>query len=186
MKLSYFLILVTVISALFQLPYLQNLVVWHHELIQNGQWWRILSGNFTHTNTIHFSMNIAAMWVIAYLFKPSAKSLLGALLFLSTSVGLGLLFSTLHSYAGLSGVLHGLFAFYALSEALYGRKSSWLLVIGLIIKIVHEQLYGASISTAKLISAEVAIEAHLIGGVTGLSLAVMLYVLLRFNTHSTT
>lgn len=128
-------------------------------------------------------MNIAAMWVIAYLFKPSVKSLLGVLLLLSTSVGLGLLFSTLHSYAGLSGVLHGLFAFYALSEALYGRKSSWLLVIGLIIKIAHEQLYGASASTAKLISAEVATEAHLIGGVTGFILTVVVYVLAKFNTN---
>jgi len=44
------------------------------------------------------------------------------------------------NYVGLSGTLHGLFAFYALKEALGGRKSSWLLVIGVMLKVASEQL----------------------------------------------
>lgn len=165
----------TAISALFQLPYLQSLVIWNGELIQNGQWWRILSGNMTHTNTIHLTMNIAALWIIAYLFTPSTKNLLGTLISLSIIVGLGLLFTNLGSYAGLSGVLHGLFTYYALSEALRGRKSSWLLVVGGIVKVAHEQFYGASSNTAELISAEVATQSHLIGGIAGLVLAAAWY-----------
>jgi len=116
-------------------------------------------------------MNITALWIISFLFKPTAKNLFWVFCFLSLSVGIGLLFSTLHSYVGLSGVLHGIFAFYALSEALGGRKSSWLLVVGIIAKVSYEQCYGASESTVQLIAAQVAIEAHLIGAFTGLLLA---------------
>ncbi len=74
-------------------------------------------------------------------------------------------------YVGLSGTLHGLFAYYALNEALNGRRSSWLLVLGVIGKVGWEQWFGASASTAELIGARIATEAHLAGLVGGLLLA---------------
>ncbi|CSB74042.1 peptidase, S54 (Rhomboid) family [Vibrio cholerae CP1047(20)] len=116
-------------------------------------------------------MNLAALWIISFVFKPTARQLLIPLLLISLAVGVMILASDMQSYVGLSGTLHGLFAYYALNEALNGRRSSWLLVLGVIGKVAWEQWFGASASTAELIGARVATEAHLAGLVGGLLLA---------------
>ncbi len=112
-------------------------------------------------------MNLAGLWIISYLFQPSKKQLVAALLVISLVTGIALLFSSIQIYVGLSGTLHGLFGLFALSEALNGRRSSWLLVLGLIAKIAWEQLFGPSSTTGELINARVAIEAHLAGALAG-------------------
>ncbi len=112
-------------------------------------------------------MNLAGLWIISYLFQPSKKQLVLALLVISLVTGIALLFSSIQIYVGLSGTLHGLFGLFALSEALNGRRSSWLLVLGLIAKIAWEQLIGPSCTTGELINARVAIEAHLAGALAG-------------------
>lgn len=170
------LIVVALIAVILQYPQFHSISFWDLNLIQQGEWWRILTGNFTHTNWPHLAMNIAALAVMVYLFTPTAKNLSLLLILLSICVGLSLMLSNLGSYAGLSGVLHGIFAYYALTEALEGRRSSWLLVIGVIAKIGYEQLFGAASSTAELINARVAIEAHLSGGLSGILTAVALFM----------
>lgn len=156
-----------------QIPSLQMLAEWHRHLIVSGEWWRIVTGNLTHTNVIHLALNLVSLWVICFLFRPQSARLFAIIVLSTIIIGLGLFYSDINIYLGLSGVLHALFAFFALSEALQGRRSSWLLVLGVIGKIVLEQFQGASESTAKLINADVAIEAHLIGGLTGLVLAML-------------
>ncbi len=112
-------------------------------------------------------MNLAGLWIISYLFQPNKKQLVLALLVINLVTGIALLFSSIQIYVGLSGTLHGLFGLFALSEALNGRRSSWLLVLGLIAKIAWEQLIGPSSTTGELINARVAIEAHLAGALAG-------------------
>ncbi|PJC85385.1 rhombosortase [Vibrio sp. HA2012] len=167
MRLYLALLLISIIVFLLQLPELQSLAEWNKELIKQGQWWRILTGNYTHTNLPHMGMNLLALWLMGNLFRPAVKNLLSVLSLISAIVGITLLLSSMQIYLGLSGILHGIFAYYALKEALSGRQSSWLLVAGISIKIGWEQWYGASADTASLIGARVAIEAHLIGGITG-------------------
>jgi rhomboid family GlyGly-CTERM serine protease len=173
--LSYLLFVITALIALFQLPAIQDLVLWNRHLIENGQLWRILTGNLTHTNSVHMLMNLTALWIVSFLFKPSTTSFALILGFVSLCVGTGLLFTPLGAYMGLSGSLHGIFAFYALLEALNGRKSSWLLVLGIIGKVGYEQFYGAAESTANLIAAEVAVDAHLIGCLAGFLLSLVCF-----------
>ncbi|TXZ85806.1 rhombosortase, partial [Vibrio cholerae] len=117
------------------------------------------------------------LWIISFVFKPTARQLLIPLLLISLAVGVMILASDMQSYVGLSGTLHGLFAYYALNEALNGRRSSWLLVLGVIGKVAWELWFGASASTAELIGARVATEAHLAGLISGLLLSVMLFSL---------
>ncbi len=121
-------------------------------------------------------MNLAGLWIISYLFQPSKKQLVLALLVISLVTGIALLFSSIQIYVGLSGALHGLFGLFALREALNGRKSSWLLVLGLVAKIAWEQLVGPSSTTGELINARVAIEAHLAGALVGGFIAIVLYL----------
>ncbi|SMR99679.1 hypothetical protein VIM7927_00907 [Vibrio mangrovi] len=131
-------------------------------------------------------MNLAALWLITLIFKPSARSLLIRLLLLCVFVGIGLLWTSLYRYVGLSGALHGLFAGYALTEALSGRKSSWLLVLAVCAKVIWEQCFGASPTTSALIEAPVAIQAHLLGLLGGLLLGFSGYRQYRRRSHQST
>ncbi len=121
-------------------------------------------------------MNLAGLWIISYLFQSSKKQLVAALLVISLATGVALLSSSIQIYVGLSGTLHGLFGLFALKEALNGRKSSWLLVLGLVTKVAWEQLIGPSSTTGELIDARVAIEAHLAGALAGGFIAIVLYL----------
>nr|WP_275666118.1 rhombosortase [Vibrio sp. Isolate23] len=170
-RLLLLLIAISLVCLGVQFEPLASLTYWHHQLISEGQWWRILTGNFTHTNFAHLGMNLAGLWVITYLFKPRATSLLCVLFVISLSVGVLNLTTSMTSYVGLSGVLHGIFAYYALQESLQGRKGSWLLVIGVLAKVGWEMTMGASQSTSELIDARVAVESHLFGALAGLALA---------------
>ncbi|NRB68895.1 MAG: rhombosortase [Vibrio sp.] len=184
MRLLLLLIAISLVCLGVQFEPLAGLTYWHHLLISEGQWWRILTGNFTHTNFAHLGMNLAGLWVITYLFKPKVTSLLCVLFVTSLSVGMLNLTTSMTSYVGLSGVLHGIFAYYALQESLQGRKGSWLLVIGVLAKVGWEMTMGASQSTSELINARVAVESHLFGALTGLVLAFFITTLnfqIRFN-----
>ncbi|ELK2035591.1 rhombosortase [Vibrio vulnificus] len=170
-NLTIFLTITSVLCLLLQQPLLSDWTEWHRQAINHGEWWRILSGNFTHTNYPHLVMNLAGLWVIAHLFKPNWKMLAFLLVMISVMVGLANLLTSMQIYVGLSGTLHGLFVYFALRESLEGRKSSWLLVLGVVVKVAWEHWMGASASTSELIGARVAIEAHLAGMSSGFLLA---------------
>lgn len=165
------LIIISMICILAQLPLIQSWLVWDKTAINSGQWWRILTGNFSHTNSVHLIMNLAALWILVWIFRPRPNHFVFLLIFISSIIGLCLLSSSLGWYLGLSGALHGLFSYWALNEALRGRRTSWALVVAVIAKVAWEGVYGASEVTAQMIDASVATEAHLIGTIAGLATA---------------
>lgn len=167
--------LFSLLCALLQIPALQNWVEWNKLAIYSGQWWRIVTGNFSHTNLAHLGMNLAALWVICYLFRPNWRLLMLVTFSSAVLIGTGLLLSSLSYYLGLSGILHAIFAFWALKESLDGRKSSWLLVLGGTLKVGWELYFGGSAATSALIEANVAVQAHAIGLAAGLGLALLCY-----------
>ena len=174
MRLFLLLIAISLVCLGLQFEPLASQVNWHRYLINHGQWWRILTGNFTHTNFAQLGMNLAGLWVICFVFKPNAKSLLLCLLAVSVSIGVFNFFTSMNGYVGLSGALHGIFAYFATLEALQERKSSWLLVAGVMLKVTWEMTMGAAQSTSDMINAPVAVESHLIGALSGLVLALVL------------
>lgn len=183
MNLYLLLVVISAVCLGLQFEPLHSFSQWQRSEIDAGQWWRILTGNFTHTNFAHFAMNIAALWLISAIFRPSVTALLRALLIASLAVGFGNLATSMDIYVGLSGALHGLFGYLALVEALSGRRSSWWLVAGLLAKVAWEQCVGASATTSAMIGARVAIESHLAGTLSGLVLAIAEPLLSRTTTH---
>ena len=152
--------------------YLSNLLIYNRELIANGEYWRFLSGHFLHSNGNHFMLNTAAvtlLWALhgqyytyknyPFIFVSSAMVCGLAMFWLSQDIAL---------YVGLSGVLHGFFLWGALMDIKHKEKTGYLLLVGVILKIAHEQIYGASADVEKLINASVATDAHLYGAVGGL------------------
>lgn len=160
---------ILVVLGLAQLTPVSNFFVWDRSLILHGEIWRLITGNFTHTNLPHLVINAAALTVFCFIFKDilTPKKLWGLLLSISLMTGGLLLLSSIQSYVGLSGVLHGLFIWAAIEDIKQKHNTGWLLLIGVIAKICWEQYFGASASTVSLINAKVATEAHLIGAFSG-------------------
>ncbi|PSW34982.1 rhombosortase [Photobacterium phosphoreum] len=170
-----YIIIALIVGIIAQIPKLQPLLVWDRQAILNGEVWRILTGNITHTNWIHLSMNASAFIIISFIFRAHFTPIHYSLLILSLSgiIGVGLFATQISWYAGFSGVLHGLFAWGAIRDIQTKTKGGWLLLLGLIAKISWEQCFGGSTSSAELIGVQVATQAHLIGAVSGAIIALI-------------
>ncbi|ABV36656.1 rhomboid family protein [Shewanella sediminis HAW-EB3] len=159
-----------------------SLLAFRRSAITNGEYWRLFTGNLLHTNQWHLLMNLAGLWVLLLLFKPHFKALTFTLIFsalcLLQGLGLYLFYPGLLGYVGLSGMLHGLFTYGAIRDISTGLKSGYLLLLGVIIKVAYEQIFGASEQVTEMIGARVATEAHLIGVITG----ILVVALVSFTT----
>ena len=149
-----------------------SLLVFSHDDIVDGQWWRLISGHFLHTNLNHLLLNatgIALLWALqGQYYQPWSYLLLFITMVLGTSIGLLLFSPSLQWYVGLSGALHGVFIWGAYQDIRHKLKSGWLLLLGVMAKVGYEQLAGASANVARWIDANVAIDAHLYGTLSGL------------------
>lgn len=85
--------------------------VFDRNAILDGEWWRLLSGHWVHSDTAHLAWNIGALIVLGWLIeRTSRRLLLIALLagMATVSLGVWLLLPGLDYYCGLSGVLNTL------------------------------------------------------------------------------
>lgn len=158
--------------------------------ILSGQAWRLVSAHFVHLNTPHLFFNVCGLFLLAELIWAGLPVSHGLGLIGTTSVGISLLLWWQHPelqwYAGLSGVLHGLWAGCALTGLLFVPTQStsqtaavgwtgmlrnhyayWIGLLLLIMKLLIEWRHGAPVSTEKIIGAPVVTVAHLYGAVIG-------------------
>ncbi len=165
----------------------------------NGELWRVVSAHLVHLNPYHLLINLFGLALICEL-QWGAMPLrhgFGLLGFSGVAVDMALwcLQPDLQWYAGLSGVLHGLWAGCALFGLTPARCShacpipAWksilrsrsLFLLGLILlttKLVLEYHYGPSADTERLIGASVVTAAHRYGALAGI-----VYVLIwRYRT----
>jgi len=137
----------------------------------NGEYWRVFTGHFFHTNFTHLLFNtfaIILLWALHGQFYTNKHYIL--LFIFSASVISSTIYwldPQMERYVGLSGVLHAFFVWGALHDIKHKDKTGYLLLLGVLLKIVHEQVYGASNDISALIEASVAIDAHLWGAVAG-------------------
>ena len=155
---------------------------YNRESIINGEYWRLISGNFNHTNIYHLLLNLGALAVMGglhYRYYNSA-AYTSLILLLSIGVGVGILWlsPSTHLYVGLSGILHGIIIVGAVIDVTKKYYSGYILMIGTVIKVINEQLFNSPVEISQLIEAKVLTEAHLYGLVTGLIIA-PLYVYLN-------
>ena len=117
-------------------------------------------------------MNLAGLVITLGLFIDAFKTIriFPLIIFSSLFISVCLFFfdKEVIWYVGLSGVLHALFSYGAAQDI--AKKDPWgyLLGAGFVIKIIYEQIFGAMQSTVDLIAAEVLINAHLYGAISGL------------------
>ena len=142
--------------------------------------WRLLSGNIVHTNGYHLLLNLSGLTLLWALHGEHYR--IGRFLkvfvwcSLGTSAGLYLFSEDLIWYAGLSGALHGIFVWGALMDIMNKMRSGWILLGGVALKVIYEQISGSSAQVAALIDAKVAIDSHLFGALSGLIIFTLMWL----------
>lgn len=146
--------------------------------LMDGEIWRIASAHLVHLNPAHLLLNLLGLILLCELQwgELPLRHGYGLLGFSGVAISAGLwwLHPELAWYAGLSGVLHGLWA----GCALYGlcftpslRPKARLLYLGgallLALKLLVEFNFGAPANTAQLIGGNVVTASHLYGAVAG-------------------
>ena len=137
--------------------------------------WRIISGHLIHGSWSHLLINLINIVLLRLVFREwlPVKKWLGFIVFSAVFISLGLwLASTLQTYVGFSGIFHGLLLYLLLRyQSLTAHKSIRILLISVAVlltgKVVYEQVLGASQQLAHFIGMTVAIDAHLLGVVSG-------------------
>ncbi len=164
-----------------------SLWVFERTHIKNGELWRLITGHFLHTNVYHFVMNIIGLVLLCLLHGEYASTRTFAfnvvILCVATSIAIYFFSENIIWYVGLSGILHGIFAWGVIIDIKLKRKSGYILLVGLIIKLFDEQFLESSTFMANLIEANVAVDAHLYGAVAGLILG--LFHLKHIQRHDT-
>ncbi|MDF2180001.1 rhombosortase [Aliiglaciecola sp. CAU 1673] len=172
------LIILTISALLYGFePASSQWLAYDRIAMQTGEWWRLLTGNFLHTNGYHLLLNAAGLLLLWGLHGDYYRPLPFILLLMACALGatIGLYWWTpqMSWYVGLSGALHGLFAWGALMDIRHGLKSGYILILGIWLKIGYETWVGPSQDVESLIGATVATDAHLFGALTGTVLGLM-------------
>ncbi|MEM7728241.1 MAG: rhombosortase [Pseudomonadota bacterium] len=161
------------------------LLAYRPDFIVRAEYWRAVSGHFTHMGWPHLALNMSGLASIFWLYHK----VLGAVGWTVLLLGLSLLTTAAYlilspnvpTYLGLSAVLHGMLAA-ALLLAVYdelragtreGLIEHVVIGAGLIAKLVWEATVGPVPLTEALASGPVAAEAHLYGAVGGVAFAAM-------------
>ena len=184
---SYYYAALVILLAIY-CTYYQDFFLYQKELLEQGQLWRLFSGHFVHLNNKHLILNLIA-WVVIFFLGINYLSSLKwvALLFiltLSISIGLYYIVPAIIFYGGLSGVLHGYFAYILVEWIKNKQKIAWFILFFLIAKVLSENFSDIGASTAGYLDIQVVAEVHLIGVLVGILANLLIYYIIRI-THKT-
>lgn len=155
--------------------YSADLFFYNRAAIEDGQYWRLFSGHFTHLNHWHLFFNMSG-WVIIFLLGAwclSYPTWIFLLLIYLLAISVLMYFFTpeVAFYGGLSGVLHGFFLTILFNWIRQGYRIAFLLFILVLFKVLYETFIQDSFLTDELMNIEIVTEAHLFGVLVALALA---------------
>ncbi len=178
-------LIITVILIVGQ--WFQSDLFFNRDDINQGQWWKIFTGNFTHSNIPHLLLNLSGIFILMLLFIDTltSRTFIFSIVFLACVVGIGLYYFTpeLNGYYGFSGVLYGLYFVAAVGAILASDIFTGVAVAILIAgKILWDYFAGGSQASAEMIGIPVANDAHLYGFIGSIFIAVFLISKVYLNS----
>ncbi|KZN54727.1 hypothetical protein N474_17610 [Pseudoalteromonas luteoviolacea CPMOR-2] len=172
-------IVLSVIAILLMALDLRDMLEFHRQLVSEGEFWRILSSQYIHTNWTHLGLNLIGIlfiWILHAEHTSTSRYFTHIILLgIWTGVGIWLFCPDIKVYTGLSGLLHGIIVWGALKDIQTKEPTGVLLFLGIAGKLAWEQYAGPSAEVGNLINSRVAIESHLIGAIGGVVLAIPLF-----------
>lgn len=169
-------ILIVTVGLVSAYEFWQWDVSWQQSLIRSGEYWRVFTGHWLHLGWNHWWMNALGIVLILWLLPEllyRMRWLLGILLG-SVVISLGLLLTPLQGYVGFSGILYVWFFQGLLVDKTLTLPIKLALMSMVVLKMLMEQLWpDINDSTADYIGGSVAIDAHVLGSVAGVVLAVL-------------
>lgn len=169
-----------VLTAVLQATGMVPVLRFDRNLISQGEFWLLFSGDFVHLNWTHWALDMSGLGIVAVFFSAyaSLRQWLWVLFCAALFSGLGMYYRDpqLQTYVGISGVLHGLFIFGALREIRRYPLSGYVLLAMLIAKLAWEAFEGPMPGSEELIHGKVATDAHFYGAIGGAFAALTLYL----------
>jgi rhomboid family GlyGly-CTERM serine protease len=173
LKLIIAVLLISLLS--FSMQWWQPDFLYIRNTVNQGEWWRIITGQLVHTNWPHFALNISSLVLFTLLFYNTITvrtfTISLFLLILSVGVCIHLFEPRIYWYAGLSGAIYGLYLIGANTAYRSGDK---LVAIGVTILIIGKAVFdhwiGPIQDNTELIGARVVTESHLYGIATAIIL----------------
>ena len=139
--------------------------MWQRGALENGQYWRLISAHLVHLNLRHLMLNLLGLIVICELIWDDLALADALALLLFSALGVSLLLWSnqpqLIWYAGLSGVLHGLWA--GCAGAGFLRQKSLFYASALLLLAVKLAFPSQMVTALPVASV-----AHLYGALSGL------------------
>jgi len=149
--------------------------IWHHSVLEEGQWWRLLTGHWVHFTPSHVLQNVAVFSCCgAFLERRGHLLFLLVLLVSSLVISLGLIVCDpgLAFYGGLSGINHGLLFLVGLVWLRSGHRGFAFALWGLLMLKLGLEFGGLKFSLVSLAGTEIrpVPMAHLLGLVSCVAL----------------
>jgi len=145
--------------------------------IENGEYWRLLTGHFVHLGTTHLVLNMAGLvlvWLLVgrYFNRPQWLLVIATILAVCTAF-FWFVDEHLLWYVGLSGMLHGLLVAGAIRG--YRELPSESVILGIIVagKLAWEQFSGPLPGSESVSGGAVVVNAHLFGAIGGVMAAAL-------------
>ena len=142
--------------------------------VLGGQYWRLLSAHAVHLGWAHCLMNAGGLALCAAFAAGtrSGRAWAAAIVVLALGVGILLVAASPQAtnYAGLSGVLYGLFIWVLAPRAWHGDRVARIVLVAVIVRIGWQMFHPPSDAQRALIGGEVMVEAHLYGALCALAL----------------
>lgn len=179
--------LVTAVCLLLSFDAMVEFFIYRRSAFFAGEYWRLVTGSFIHTNWQHLLLNLVA-WLLIWVYGTSVCAISTWLLAFSVctvGVGVGLLLwlPEIEAYSGLSGVLHGLLVVVSGVRLLVWRSdySAWAVLAIVVAKLAYELSQAGSGITGEWIGLPIVFEAHLYGAVSGavVIMAMILVAMIR-------
>ncbi len=175
---TFVIVLVAFILAIFGEDARQAMRLAPAAIMNEGEYWRLVSGHFVHLNWRHAGLNMAGLMITVQLLPilNRPRVFWPSLLLAMGTIDLGLLLGSpdLNWYVGFSGVLYGLIVAGAIAAFSTADRRAGLLLVLVGLKLLYDTCWGTPAATLAWIGGPVILAAHDYGALGGIVAGLML------------